>query len=106
MDSAPEKFIIEEPIKRPVYYDQEKMIDVKIEEEIENKFDNNEIRNKQTERENKARNDYLNEVRKLISEKVDELKKDVDAKISENGIEIEKNIQNIKEQYSPATKKK
>ena len=106
MDSAPEKFIIEEPIKRPIYYDQEKMIDVKIEEEIENKFDNNDIKNRQNERDNKARNDYLNEVRKLISEKVDELKKDVDAKISENGIEIEKNIQNIKEQYSPTTKKK
>ena len=106
MDSAPEKFIIEEPIKRPVYYDQEKMIDVKIEEEIENKFDNNEIKNRQIERENKARNDYLNEVRKLITEKVEELKKDVDAKISENGFEIEKNIQNIKEQYSPAVKKK
>ena len=106
MDSAPEKFIIEEPIKRPVYYDQEKMIDVKIEEEIENKFDNNEIKNRQIERENKARNDYLNEVRKLITEKVEELKKDVDAKISENGFEIEKNIQNIKEQYSPAAKKK
>ena len=106
MDSAPEKFIIEEPIKRPVYYDQEKMIDLKIEEEIENKFDNNEIKNRQIERENKARNDYLNEVRKLITEKVEELKKDVDAKISENGFEIEKNIQNIKEQYSPATKKK
>ena len=106
MDSAPEKFIIEEPIKRPVYYDQEKMIDIKIEEEIENKFDNNEIKNRQIERENKARNDYLNEVRKLITEKVEELKKDVDAKISENGFEIEKNIQNIKEQYSPAAKKK
>ena len=106
MDSAPEKFIIEEPIKRPVYYDQEKMIDVKIEEEIENKFDNNEIKNRQIERENKARNDYLNEVRKLITEKVEELKKDVDAKISENDFEIEKNIQNIKEQYSPAAKKK
>ena len=106
MDSAPEKFIIEEPIKRPVYYDQEKMIDVKIEEEIENKFDNNELKNRQIERENKARNDYLNEVRKLITEKVEELKKDVDAKISENGFEIEKNIQNIKEQYSPAAKKK
>ena len=106
MDSAPEKFIIEEPIKRPVYYGQEKMIDVKIEEEIENKFDNNEIKNRQIERENKARNDYLNEVRKLITEKVEELKKDVDAKISENGFEIEKNIQNIKEQYSPAAKKK
>ena len=106
MDSAPEKFIIEEPIKRPVYYDQEKMIDVKIEEEIEKKFDNNEIKNRQIERENKARNDYLNEVRKLITEKVEELKKDVDAKISENGFEIEKNIQNIKEQYSPAAKKK
>ena len=106
MDSAPEKFIIEEPIKRPVYYDQEKMIDVKIEEEIENKFDNNEIKNRQIERENKARNDYLNEVRKLITEKVEELKKDVDAKISENGFEIEKNIQNIKEQYSPVAKKK
>ena len=106
MDSAPEKFIIEEPIKRPVYYDQGKMIDVKIEEEIENKFDNNEIKNRQIERENKARNDYLNEVRKLITEKVEELKKDVDAKISENGIEIEKNIQNIKEQYLPNNKKK
>jgi hypothetical protein len=82
------------------------MIDVKIEEEIENKFDNNEIKNRQIERENKARNDYLNEVRKLITEKVEELKKDVDAKISENGFEIEKNIQNIKEQYSPAAKKK
>ena len=47
-----------------------------------------------------------NEIRKLISEKVEELKKDVDAKISENGIEIEKNIQNIKEQYLPNNKKK
>ena len=106
MDSAPEKFIIEEPVKRPMNYEKEKMIDVKIEEELENKFDMNEIKDRQIERENKARNDYINEVRKLISEKVEELKKDVDAKISENGFEMERNIQNIKEQYSPATNKK
>ena len=106
MDSAPEKFIIEEPVKRPMNYEKEKMIDVKIEEELENKFDMNEIKDRQIERENKARNDYINEVRKLISEKVEELKKDVDAKISENGFELERNIQNIKEQYSPATNKK
>ena len=106
MDSAPEKFIIEEPVKRPMNNEKEKMIDVKIEEELENKFDMNEIKDRQIERENKARNDYINEVRKLISEKVEELKKDVDAKISENGFEMERNIQNIKEQYSPATNKK
>ena len=87
-DSAPEKFIIEEQVKRPV--EKTKKIDAKIEEEIENK----------------ARNDYANEVRKLITEKVEELKKDVDAKISENGFEIERNLQSIKEQYLPANKKK
>ena len=101
IDSAPEKFIIEEQIKRPIDFDKEKKIDEKIEEEIGNKFDI-----KQNDKENKARNDYINEVRKLISEKVEELKKDVDAKISENGFEIERNLQNIKEQYAPATKNK
>ena len=101
IDSAPEKFIIEEQVKRPIDFDKEKKIDEKIEEEIGNKFDI-----KQNDKENKARNDYINEVRKLISEKVEELKKDVDAKISENGFEIERNLQNIKEQYAPATKNK
>ena len=61
---------------------------------------------RQFELENRTRNDYIHEVRKLISEKVEELKKDVDAKISENGFEIERNLQNIKEQYAPATKNK
>ena len=101
IDSAPEKFIIEEQVKRPIDFDKEKKIDEKIEEEIGNKFDI-----KQNDKENTARNDYINEVRKLISEKVEELKKDVDAKISENGFEIERNLQNIKEQYAPATKNK
>ena len=55
---------------------------------------------------NAARGDYAAEVRKLITEKVDELRKDVDAKISENEFEIERNIQNIKEQYLPPNKKK
>ena len=104
IDNAPEKFIIEEQVKRPV--EKEKKIDEKIEEEVENKFDANEIKNRQIEIENKIRNDYVNEVRKLISEKVEELKKDVDAKISENGFEIERNFQNIKEQYLPTNKKK
>ena len=102
IDSAPEKFIIEEQVRRPV--EKEKKIDEKIEEELENKFE----KNKEVDEElkNKARNDYANEVRKLIAEKVEELKKDVDAKISENGLEIERNIQNIKEQYLPTNKKK
>ena len=103
-DSAPEKFIIEEQVKRPV--EKTKKIDAKIEEEIENKFDQEDLRKRQQEIANKARNDYANEVRKLITEKVEELKKDVDAKISENGFEIERNLQNIKEQYLPANKKK
>ena len=103
-DSAPEKFIIEEQVKRPV--EKTKKIDAKIEEEIENKFDPEDIRKRQQEIANKARNDYANEVRKLITEKVEELKKDVDAKISENGFEIERNLQSIKEQYLPANKKK
>ena len=104
LDNAPEKFIVEEQIKRPV--EKEKKIDEKIEEEVENKFDVNDLKNRQIELENKARNDYINEVRKLISEKVEELKKDVDAKISENGFEIERNMQSIKEQYFPNTNKK
>ena len=104
LDTAPEKFIVEEQIKRPV--EKEKKIDEKIEEEVENKFDVNDLKNRQIELENKARNDYINEVRKLITEKVEELKKDVDAKISENGFEIERNMQNIKEQYFPNTNKK
>ena len=103
-DTAPEKFIIEEQVKRPV--EKEKKIDEMIEKELENKFDSNDLKNRQLLLENKKRNDYANEIRKLISEKVEELKKDVDAKISENGIEIEKNIQNIKEQYLPNNKKK
>lgn len=101
IDSAPEKFIIEEQVKRPMV--KEKNIDEKIGEEIENKFEKNENEENAV---NKPRNDYANEVRKLISEKVEELKKDVDAKISENGLEIERNILNIKEQYFPNTKKK
>ncbi len=104
LDSAPEKFIIEEQVKRPV--EKTKKIDAKIEEEIENKFDQEDLRKRQQEIANKARNDYANEVRKLITEKVEELKKDVDAKISENGFEIERNLQSIKEQYLPANKKK
>ena len=103
-DTAPEKFIIEEQVKRPI--EKEKKIDEMIEKELENKFDSNDLKNRQLLLENKKRNDYANEIRKLISEKVEELKKDVDAKISENGIEIEKNIQNIKEQYLPNNKKK
>ena len=104
IDAAPEKFIIEEQVKRPV--EKEKVIDEKIEEEVDNKFDYSDLKKRQIELENKARNDYANEVRKLISEKVEELKKDVDAKISENGIEIERNLQNIKDQYLPTNKKK
>ena len=104
LDAAPEKFIIEEQVKRPV--EKEKIIDEKIEEELENKFDSTDLKKRQLELENKARNDYANEVRKLINEKVEELKKDVDAKISENDFEIERNLQNIKEQYLPTNKKK
>ena len=103
-DNAPEKFIIEEQVKRPI--EKEKKIDEMIEKELENKFDSNDLKNKQILLENKRKNDYANEIRKLITEKVEELKKDVDAKISENGIEIERNIQNIKEQYLPKNKKK
>ena len=104
LDSAPEKFIIEEQVKRPV--EKEKKIDEKINEDLENRFDLNNIKQRQFELENRTRNDYIHEVRKLITEKVEELKKDVDAKISENGLEIERNMQNIKEQYFPTNKKK
>ena len=105
IDNAPEKFIIEEQVKRPL--EKEKKIDEKIEDIIENRFDViDDIKNRQMEMGNKIRSDYVNEVRKLITEKVEELKKDVDAKISENGLEIERNFQNIKEQYMPANKKK
>ena len=90
LDSAPEKFIIEEQVKRPV--EKEKKIDEKINEDLENRFDLNNIKQRQFELENRTRNDYIHEVRKLITEKVEELKKDVDAKISENGLEIERNI--------------
>ena len=109
IDSAPEKFIIEEQIKRPTK--TEKNIDEKIYEQLTNKYGinidaaqmGNEIGQQQK---NAARGDYAAEVRKLITEKVDELRKDVDAKISENEFEIERNIQNIKEQYLPPNKKK
>ena len=104
LDSAPEKFIIEEQVKRHV--EKEKKIDEKINEDLENRFDLNNIKQRQFELENRTRNDYIHEVRKLITEKVEELKKDVDAKISENGLEIERNMQNIKEQYFPTNKKK
>ena len=61
-DTAPEKFIIEEQVKRPI--EKEKKIDEMIEKELENKFDSNDLKNRQVELENKARNDYINEVKK------------------------------------------
>ena len=109
MDNAPEKFIIEEQVKRPE--SKEKVIDNKIKDSLMNKYGLNEdeyskIGNDGYNKLNITKGDYAEEVRKLITEKVNELKKDVDAKISENQTEIEKNIQNIKEQYTPANKKK
>ena len=110
IDSGPEKFIIEEQIKRPNL--GQKNIDSKIEEGLSNKYKLNEDIIKkanemgQLSKQEEKAGDYAAEVRKLITEKVDELRKDVDAKISENEIEIERNIQNIKEQYIPPSKKK
>ena len=109
LDSAPEKFIIEEQIKRP--NKNEKNIDEKIDEGLLNKYklkDETIKKAKEMNQQQKAeeKGDYADEVRKLITEKVDELRKDVDAKISENEFEIERNIQNIKEQYLPPAKKK
>lgn len=111
IDSAPEKFIIEEQIKRPSK-SETKNIDEKIYEGLTNKYGLKEedivkIGNELVhQKQNAQKNDYATEVRKLITEKVDELRKDVDAKISENEFEIERNIQNIKEQYLPPSKKK
>ena len=110
LDSAPEKFIIEEQVKRPVT--KEKNIDEKIYEGLASKYRlsekdiqlGSEVANQQIA--SAIKGDYAAEVRKLITEKVDELRKDVDAKISENEFEMEKNIQNIKEQYLPPAKKK
>ena len=109
IDSAPEKFIIEEQVKRPVK--EEKNIDEKINEELMSKYglkgeDILKIGNEIQKQHAAQKNDYATEVRKLITEKVDELRKDVDAKISENEFEIERNISNIKEQYLPPNKKK
>ena len=110
IDNAPEKFIIEEQIKRP--NQSEKNIDEKIDEGLTNKYKLKEDAIKkanemgQQQKNEEKTSDYATEVRKLITEKVDELRKDVDAKISENEFEIERNIQNIKEQYMPPAKKK
>lgn len=109
IDSAPEKFIIEEQVKMPQTND--KNIDEKIDEDLKNRFGLNEEAIKMAselaqQHKSSTRGDYANEVRKLITEKVNELRKDVDAKISEDGLEIERNIQNIKEQYLPPNKKK
>ena len=109
IDSAPEKFIIEEQVKLPPTND--KKIDEKINEDLKNKFGLNEEAVKMANElaqhhKTSTRGDYANEVRKLITEKVNEFRKDVDAKISEDGLEIERNIQNIKEQYLPPNKKK
>ena len=109
IDSAPEKFIIEEQVKLPPTND--KKIDEKINEDLKNKFGLNEEAVKMANElahhhKTSTRGDYANEVRKLITEKVNEFRKDVDAKISEDELEIERNIQNIKEQYLPPNKKK
>ena len=104
IDSAPEKFIIEEQIKRPI--SNKKNIDEQINEGLSNKYDLKDNMTASQQKQNITRGDYATEVRKLITEKVDELRKDVDAKISENETEIERNIQNIKEQYLPPPKKK
>jgi hypothetical protein len=109
IDSAPEKFIIEEQVKLPPTHD--KKIDEKINEDLKNKFGLNEEAVKMANElaqhhKTSTRGDYANEVRKLITEKVNEFRKDVDAKISEKELEIERNIQNIKKQYLPTNKKK
>ena len=101
LENAPEKFIIEEQVKRPT--SMEKNIDEKIGEGIEVKYNTGDPAQMGGE---KQKGDYATEVRKLITEKVDELRKDVDAKISENEFEVERNIQSIKEQYLPPNKKK
>ena len=101
-ENAPEKFIIEEQVKRPT--SNEKNIDEKISEGIEIKYCTGDAAQMGGEQGQKG--DYATEVRKLITEKVDELRKDVDAKISENEFEVERNIQSIKEQYLPPNKKK
>jgi len=45
-----------------------------------------------------------NEIRKLVTEKVNELRKDVDARISDNENEIKRQVEEIKESANPKKK--
>ena len=56
------------------------------------------------EQENPEQVNNENEVRKIVEEKVDEIKKDVEARILENNQELEKNVELMREQ-SGAKKK-
>ena len=94
---APEKFILEEQVR--VKANEESNINQKIDDTMKNKF-------KFDEKQKYSVHDYSSEIRNLINEKINELKKDVDAKLSENEFEIERNVQNIKEQYFSQNKKK
>lgn len=108
-DNMPEKFIIEEPAKKPIH---EMNIDERIYAGMQEKYEEGEggefemVNGQPKMTQNISRGDYATEVRKLITEKVDELRKDVDAKISETDFAVERNLATMKEQYLPQAKKK
>ena len=85
------------------------IIDEKKEEEEEEKEENENDKNEE-KGEGENINDEMNqinmnnEIRKLVTEKVNELRKDVDARISDNENEIKKQVEEIKESANPKKK--
>jgi len=81
----------------------------KEEEEVENEENEND-KNEENREGDDANKDMMNqininnEIRKLVTEKVNELRKDVDARISDNENEIKRQVEEIKESANPKKK--
>ena len=77
------------------------------EEENEEKENDKNEENREGDDANKEMMNQINinnEIRKLVTEKVNELRKDVDARISDNENEIKKQVEEIKESANPKKK--
>ena len=77
---------------------------------IDEKKEEEEVENEENREGDDANKDMMNqininnEIRKLVTEKVNELRKDVDARISDNENEIKRQVEEIKESANPKKK--
>ena len=89
---------------------EKNIIDEKKEEEEEENEEKENDKNEENREGDDANKEMMNqininnEIRKLVTEKVNELRKDVDARISDNENEIKKQVEEIKESANPKKK--